>query len=108
MSYRKELIEVAAVALAAIQNLDDGDTDLGNAGKHPECMPTNNFTGGLGRLLNLLDEVMLERFRQEKKWNTQCHTPDRWMVILMEEVGEANRAILENDLGVKHGDGKTV
>lgn len=30
-----------------------------------------------------------EMFRQDSKWGPQSHCPERWMTILMEEVGEA-------------------
>ena len=39
-----------------------------------------------------------ERLKQEEKWGPQKHQPEKWMVILMEEVGEAAKAILEDDL----------
>jgi len=32
---------------------------------------------------------------QKEKWGTQNHHPEKWMVILMEEVGEASKAVLE-------------
>lgn len=38
-------------------------------------------------------EIQTERERQDKKWGKQDHTPHYWMVILMEEVGEAANAI---------------
>ena len=53
-------------------------------------MPNNNAT----RLV--LDEVALERQRQEDKWGQQNHEPFKWMTILMEEVGEAAKDALEN------------
>jgi NTP pyrophosphatase (non-canonical NTP hydrolase) len=45
----------------------------------------------------LLLEIENERVRQDKKWGVQNHNPDYWMVILLEEVGEAAKAILERD-----------
>lgn len=32
---------------------------------------------------------------QKKKWGIQNHSPEKWLVILMEEVGEASKAALE-------------
>ncbi len=78
-NYRDELIQVAAVAVAAVQCLDLGVTD--------DKLTYNRA---------ILDEVMLERMRQEAKWGSQAHNPDRWNTILTEEVGEVARAILEN------------
>ena len=46
---------------------------------------------------DICHEVQLERERQYKKWGQQDHDEDRWMVILMEEVGETARAIFEDD-----------
>ncbi len=36
-----------------------------------------------------------ERQRQEEKWGEQNHSFDKWMVILLEEIGEMSRASLE-------------
>ncbi len=38
---------------------------------------------------SIAHEVLDERINQEEKWGTQDHDPSYWMVILMEEVGEA-------------------
>lgn len=42
-------------------------------------------------------EVAMERRRQDKKWGVQNHLPEKWMTILLEEVGEAAHGRLEND-----------
>lgn len=82
MSYREELIQVAAVAVAALQDFDKGSTeDISIRGHTHFC--------------DLIDELFFERDRQENKWGPQHHSPEKWMVILMEEVGEAANAILE-------------
>ena len=44
---------------------------------------------------NILNEVETERNNQIKKWGEQTHGPDRWMSILVEEVGEVARAANE-------------
>lgn len=41
----------------------------------------------------ILLEVAEERARQDDKWGQQDHDPNYWMVILMEEVGEAAHEI---------------
>lgn len=41
--------------------------------------------------------LVAERNRQEMKWGFQDHDPQKWMSILMEEVGEVAKAINEND-----------
>ena len=43
----------------------------------------------------LIDDVINERERQEKKWGEQNHDPITWVAILMEEVGELAQAAIE-------------
>ena len=83
MSYRSELIQVAAVALAAVQVEDGGSTET-------------NSIAGHSALRNLLEEVRFERGRQEVKWGPQTHDRSWWLTILAEEFGEAARAVLED------------
>lgn len=40
-------------------------------------------------------DVAFERIRQDEKWGQQDHSPMEWLCILGEEVGEANKAVLE-------------
>jgi hypothetical protein len=75
MTFRAELIQVAAVAVAIVQDLDHGTTDPRHEGRFP--------------VLRTLEEVNTERYRQEMKWGPQHHTPEEWLAILTEEVGEA-------------------
>jgi hypothetical protein len=42
-----------------------------------------------------IQEVMEERARQDERWGEQNHPPGIWLQILGEEVGEANKAVLE-------------
>lgn len=42
--------------------------------------------------------ILQERVDQDKKWGRQDHGPDGWLIILMEEVGEASRGALEGDM----------
>ena len=41
--------------------------------------------------------IRLERVDQDDKWGEQNHTWDYWLGILMEEVGELAKAIIERD-----------
>lgn len=50
---------------------------------------------------NILLEVLEERKRQEQKWGEQNHNPAYWLMILGEEVGEANKAALEHHFSGK-------
>ncbi len=80
-NYRDELIQVAAVAVAAVECFDNGDTS-----RHEKTFN------------KIADEVYEERLRQEDKWKTQSHPPERWLTILHEETGEVARAILEGQV----------
>lgn len=75
MSLRDELIQVAAVAIAIVQDLDTGSTEMDS-----------------GYIGTVLGEVANERDRQEAKWGKQHHHPHSWLAILGEEVGEAFQA----------------
>ncbi|MCE7749187.1 MAG: hypothetical protein GPJ51_12390 [Candidatus Heimdallarchaeota archaeon] len=44
-----------------------------------------------------LDEIRLERKKQDEKWGEQNHSPITWIVILTEEVGEAAKEALEDN-----------
>lgn len=44
----------------------------------------------------VLNEVIVERFKQDYKWGVQHHDEFKWLAILGEEIGEANKAVLEN------------
>lgn len=79
MSYRSELIQVAAVCVAMITDLEKGTTG-------------DQIDEGF-----LYDAIQAERQRQERKWGSQHHDPEMWLAILMEEVGEAAKACLEGD-----------
>lgn len=44
---------------------------------------------------SVIKRVAEERKRQDKKWGVQNHDPDRWIVILTEEVGESAKESYE-------------
>lgn len=46
-------------------------------------------------LQKILEEIREERNKQDQKWGKQLHCPKGWLMILGEEVGEANKAVLE-------------
>ncbi len=43
----------------------------------------------------VLAEILAERQRQDTKWGAQNHAPEVWLMVLAEEVGEANQAVFE-------------
>ncbi len=87
MTLRDELIQVAAVACAIVE-----DIDYGMAQHHLEHHGWS-----------VIIDVRSERERQDEKWGPQHHTSVEWLMILLEEVGEAAKAV---DLGLPPaGDG---
>ena len=49
------------------------------------------------QLNGILDDIVLERSRQDAKWGVQNHDLSKWLLILMEEVGELAQALLEEN-----------
>jgi len=53
-----------------------------------------------GYEMSLLEQVMsdvcAELKKQREKWGEQNHSPEWWLAILGEEVGEVNKAALES------------
>lgn len=52
---------------------------------------------------DILGEVKTERIRQDNKWGEQNHDLNVWLTVLMEEVGEVARNILEARFMAKDG-----
>ena len=48
-------------------------------------------------LYTTIHDIEEERKRQYKKFGNQKHSPEKWLIILMEEVGEASEAVLKED-----------
>lgn len=89
-NYRKELVQVAAVCLAAAQcdAMDSTSLDATNEGVH-------------GRLFlqDIQRDVFNERQMQELKWGACTKReapPEFWLLVLLEEVGEVATEILED------------
>ena len=45
----------------------------------------------------ICDLILNERKKQDDKWGEQNHSVYKWLAILGEEVGEANKAALESN-----------
>lgn len=43
----------------------------------------------------VLQEIEAERLRQDEKWGQQNHSPEKWNIILDEEIGEFKRELCE-------------
>lgn len=88
MSLREELIQVAAVAVAHVEQLEGSPE---NRVRNPNGFRTDWHQAAL-------DHVGSERFRQWEKWGPRKHTDLEWLMILMEEVGEvADEIAAEQD-----------
>lgn len=48
---------------------------------------------------NAILHVVAERRKQFEKWGKQHHSPEWWLAILMEEVGELAECILHGEFG---------
>lgn len=55
--------------------------------KRRQMIYWDDITGDIGK----------ETLRQKQIWGIQNHSPLKWLAILMEEVGEVSKAILEKD-----------
>ena len=87
MTLREELIQVAAVAVAIVEDLDHGVADMGGSGANREWY--------IAQAEPILEEIRKERLRQDAKWGPQHYELTMWLTILMEEVGEAAQAYLD-------------
>jgi NTP pyrophosphatase (non-canonical NTP hydrolase) len=58
------------------------------------------ITETMNRLIfdRLISDIEKERGRQRAKFGVQCHTPEAWLAILAEEVGEVAKAAIEGEL----------
>jgi len=52
-------------------------------------------------MVDLLQYILEERLRQDKKWGEQDHGDLYWLAILTEEQGELAREIIENGPNIK-------
>ena len=44
----------------------------------------------------IIDELIHERSNQDKKWGEQNHNQFEWLAILMEEIGEASKELIDS------------
>lgn len=45
--------------------------------------------------MSIWEAIQAERRRQDEKFGVQDHSPEKWLAILVEEVGEVAQAILQ-------------
>lgn len=82
-----ELIQVAAVAVAIVEDLRYGAANIKLV--VPGFPVFSTELAPMPRTVDVLNRVYEERDRQHDKWGPQHHHPAIWMAILAEEVGEA-------------------
>ena len=47
------------------------------------------------------DLIQIERNAQDEKWGQQNHSDERWVCIILEELGEASKSVIEkNEAGI--------
>lgn len=64
-----------------------------------------NTSKKIMRQQRIIEEILKERRNQDEKWGEQNHKPIEWIAILMEEVGEASKEIVnEYFIGVNSKD----
>lgn len=56
-----------------------------------------NPMGAFYKMNEIFRLIRNERARQDNRWGVQDHDPYRWLAILVEEIGETGKAILENE-----------
>ncbi len=44
----------------------------------------------------IVKRILSERTRQDQKWGEQNHDDHKWLAILVEEIGEVAKGLLEN------------
>lgn len=99
-AYREELVQVAAVTVHALESFDRQAraqtlaTGVQAADVLGGAVPDADLDRAATR--DVVAEVYAERRRQDARWGTQDHVPRVWLMILGEEVGEANQAALEH------------
>lgn len=87
---RTELIQTAAVCVAAIEDIDYG---VANAARSVENQGSWTFRD---QCAAVIWQVRGERIRQDEKWGPQHHKIADWLAILGEEYGEACHAYLDD------------
>lgn len=47
--------------------------------------------------VQILEEIMKERERQQELWGDQHNSDERWTLVLSEETGEVSKSLIEQD-----------
>jgi len=99
LHFQNELGRLVERGLIARQEWDSGDVthSITEAGREHLVAHHNAHGIAAASLENhgVLAEIDDEMRRQFAKWGPQAHDPGRWMIILIEEVGEVAEAAYE-------------
>ena len=55
-------------------------------------------------MIDVVSRLLRERLYQDEKWGKQRHNMEKWLVILVEEVGEFAQAIQKDEIQFKKTD----
>ena len=73
-----------------------GYSKLNDSG-HRNLCPLDHDHLPIPKVTTIIDRVIAEVVKQNNKWGTPNNSPDKWAVIIIEEIGEVCRANLEDD-----------
>lgn len=65
----------------------------------PQVFPQSASEACTTPMEGAIQSVRMERARQDEKWGVQNLSPDTWLTVLAEEVGELAQAILHTRFG---------
>ena len=90
-----EIIDVAAVAVAMFEDLQFGHTRWRD--RPFDVEPDDGHNDERYNQFEYVAHAVQERRKeQDNKWGSQHHSIEKWLAILMEEVGEVARAALDD------------
>ena len=55
-------------------------------------------------MIDVVSMLLRERLNQDEKWGKQRHSMEKWLTILVEEVGEFAQAIQKDEIQFKETD----
>ena len=90
-NYQTEMIQSAAVIIAALTSDIDGQTGV------PDPLDPRVATPRLMTTLKIQHAIHRERERQEETWGSQSHSRAFWLAILVEEIGEVAEELITNE-----------
>lgn len=84
---------------AHLQRLDRATTTATDPDLPPQPVQLADVNARLNLVKLVAADILKERVRQMAGWGDQTLSPEMWMAVLGEEVGEANQAVLHDQFG---------